>query len=150
MSYDSRPETYEHIGKVQFWLHSVIEDFLERSRLHDATKLVSPEVEMFDEFTPKLAQMEYGSDEYKAALEAMGPALLHHYENNPHHPEHYKEGIEGMTLMDVIEMVCDWKAASERTDKGDIFSSLDFNAKRFNISPQLQTIIRNTAEALFL
>ena len=40
--------------------------------------------------------------------------IEHHYAVNSHHPEHYEAGIAGMSLFDLIEMLVDWKAASER------------------------------------
>ena len=47
-----------------------------------------------------------------------------------------------MTLFDLLEMLCDWVAAVRRHDNGDINKSLEINQKRFNISPQLQQILR--------
>ena len=44
----------------------------------------------------------------------MGPALQHHYEDNCHHPEHYRNGIHDMNMVDLIEMLCDWRAAIKR------------------------------------
>lgn len=87
--YDSRPETYEHIRHVQRGLNQVINELLQRSEAHDASKLEDPEKATFDRVTPLLKELEYGSDEYKRCLESMGPALAHHYENNRHHPEHF-------------------------------------------------------------
>jgi hypothetical protein len=40
-------------------------DFLRRAEEHDQSKLESPEVEMFTEYTPKLATSTYGSEEYE-------------------------------------------------------------------------------------
>jgi len=40
--------------------------------------------------TPKLAGSTYGSEEYKAFLGQMKPALDHHYAVNDHHPEHFR------------------------------------------------------------
>jgi len=47
----------------------------------------------------------------------MKPAIEHHYKNNRHHPEHFNNGIDEMNLVDLIELLCDWKAASERNKK---------------------------------
>jgi hypothetical protein len=44
----------------------------------------------------------------------MKPAIQHHYKANSHHPEFYDNGVEGMSLFDVLEMLLDWKAATER------------------------------------
>ena len=89
MKYDSRPDTYEHIKTVQHYLHRFIEEFLWRMKRHDESKLQEPEVGMYDEFTPKLRALTYGSQAYKDRLKEMGPALEHHYAHNEHHPEHY-------------------------------------------------------------
>lgn len=49
-----------------------------------------------------------------------------------------------MTLMDLVEMFYDWKAATERTKDGDMERSIDINSERFNMSEQLTKIFRNT------
>jgi hypothetical protein len=146
--YDSTQDTLEHIKRVDELLRIVAHDFRLRGVMHDQTKLSSPEKEAFDEFTPKLKTSTYGSDEYKQFLAQLKPALDHHYAHNRHHPEHFKHGINDMTLMDIIEMLLDWKAASERHSDGDIWKSIDINVKRFNIDPQLASILRNTARSM--
>ena len=194
---DSRIETYRHIRQVQYFLRIAINELLCRQIDHDDSKLNSPEVEIFDEFTPKLADSTYGSDEYKAFLEAMKPGLDHHYRMNSHHPEHYpwhcpvcslqlshKEheeapqgpnesgvrycprccfhgmlyeselmwkpelGINGMCLIDLLEMLCDWKAATLRHKDGDLRRSIDINQKRFGYSDEMKAILHNTAQRM--
>jgi hypothetical protein len=110
--------------------------------------LVSPEVEAFDEYTPKLATSTYGSGEYKSFLTAIKPALDHHYANNAHHPEHWDDGIRGMSLLDVVEMLVDWKAATLRHNDGDIRRSVEINQKRFGYSDELKQILLNTIPLL--
>ena len=63
-------------------------------RDHDKSKLEAPEKEIFDAVTPKLRTLTYGSPEYHASLEEMGPALDHHYSVNAHHPEWGERGME--------------------------------------------------------
>jgi len=150
MTYDSRVDTYEHIERVRFYLHRAVSKILERGRAHDASKLVEPEKSVFDEYTPKLAELTYDTDAYRAALEGMGEALRHHYRVNSHHPEAHEAGISGMTLLDLIEMLCDWKAATERHPDGDLYRSIEQNQRRFDISPQLTNILFNTARELGL
>jgi hypothetical protein len=148
--YDSTIDTQEHQYAVQAQLLRVVDGLKERARVHDKSKLEPPEKEVFDRVTPQLAGLTYGSDEYKAALADMGPALDHHYAHNSHHPEHFSEGITGMSLLDLIEMLCDWKAAGERHDDGgDINRSLSLNRGRFGISPQLGDILANTIRELW-
>ena len=115
---------------------------------HDRTKLSPEEKEVFDEFTPKLKDCTYGSDEYKSFLASMKPALDHHYKNNKHHPEHHKDGVDGMTLFDLIEMFCDWKAASERHSDGSLEKSIQINKGRFEMSEQLSKVFENTRKEL--
>lgn len=148
-SYDSRADTLAHIATVKRYLAAIRTNLYYRLLEHDRSKLAEPEKSTFDEFTPKLREAEYGSPEYKGFLEAMGPALQHHYERNSHHPEHYPSGIAGMSLLDLIEMLADWKAAGERhADGGDIRRSIGLNVKRFGISEQLEHILLNTVEEL--
>lgn len=142
--YDSTADTLWHIKRVNELLLEGCEELQRRARVHDTSKLEDPEKATFDEFTPKLRDSVYGSEEYEGFRRAMAPALAHHYQHNSHHPEHYENGIEGMDLFDLVEMMVDWKAATERHTTGDIFTSLMLNTKRFNISPQLERILFNT------
>jgi hypothetical protein len=147
-NFDSRPDTYQHIQQVQRLLGKVVRDFMQRAAAHDQSKLVSPEVEAFDEFTPKLAGSTYGSEEYKGFLAAMKPALDHHYANNSHHPEHWPGGVQDMSLLDVLEMLVDWKAATMRHANGDIRKSIEINQQRFGFSDELKRLMLNTLELL--
>jgi len=142
-------ETLRHIERVRNLLNLCVIELLRRGELHDQSKLESPEVEAFTEYTPKLAGSTYGSDEYKGYLTAIKPALDHHYANNRHHPEFHADGVNSMDLLDVLEMLCDWKAASERHNDGSIQKSIEINTGRFGLSPQLAQILRNTADVLF-
>ena len=102
---------------------------------------------MFADMTEALAGLTYGSPEYKEQLAKMLPlGLNHHYAHNRHHPEHYADGIEGMNLFDLLEMLVDWIAAVQRHDDGDIQKSLEIIGDRFGMSPQLQKIFANTIE----
>lgn len=79
--------TQEHIRLVARGLHDVVKMLLDRADHHDQSKLEPPEVEVFTEFTPKLAATTYGSAEYNEFKRQMEPALIHHYAKNSHHPE---------------------------------------------------------------
>ena len=148
MTYDSTADTRSHIIAVQDYLMTVIDNLEQRSMVHDDSKRHPPEKPMYDEFTPKLRDLVYGSDEYKECLKRMGPALAHHYANNTHHPEHYPNGINGMSLLDLIEMLADWKAAGMRHSTGSIEKSLEINRTRFGMSDQLFEIFQNTVREL--
>ncbi len=149
MNYDSAADTLAHIKRVDDLLKMCAAILLDRGRDHDKSKLLPPEKEIFDVCTQKLKTLTYGSEEYKQSLSELRPALEHHYAHNSHHPEHYQNGINDMNLFDVLEMFMDWKAAGERHENGSIWKSIEINADRFSISPQLQSILRNTASLLF-
>ena len=139
-------ETEQHIANVQKYIHIVVGTLIARGLVHDLSKLQDPELPLFVEYTKKLAKCTYGSSEYKTFLEGLKPALDHHYAKNRHHPEHYLNGINDMTLVDLIEMFCDWKAATLRHNDGNLLKSIEINSKRFNISEQLTHIFENTAK----
>lgn len=142
-------DTFRHIERVRNLLNICISELLKRGELHDQSKLEPPEVSLFTEWTPKLSSSTYGSEEYNGFLKSIKPALDHHYSNNRHHPEHHKDGVNDMNLLDIVEMLCDWKAASERHHNGNIRKSIEINADRFGLSPQLVKILENTADILF-
>jgi hypothetical protein len=139
-------ETMRHILTVRALLMEAVKELVDRGRTHDLSKLAPPEVDTFTRVTPLLKGLTYGSDEYKAALATMGKALQHHYEENAHHPEHFAEGILGMDLFDLLEMLLDWKAATLRHVDGSLQKSLQVNAERYTIPKPLLKILGNTIE----
>jgi hypothetical protein len=197
MTYDSRQDTLDHIESVRDKINAVTRRLAVRALAHDSSKLKTPEKEAFDEVTPLLRGTTYGSEEYKANLRRIKPAIDHHQKNNSHHPEFFHWhcpicqwqggpsdyetapqgpndsgvrycprccangmiyeselmdkpdlGINGMSLLDLVEMFCDWKAATERHADGDIKRSIEINQKRFNMTPQLASILENTRKEL--
>lgn len=146
---DSAPDTLEHIKRVQHYMSPIISDLILRMGKHDQSKLKSPEKEYFDEFTDRLKGLTFGTPEYTQNIQDLKPALEHHYANNDHHPQyHGEDGINGMNLLSLTEMLADWKAAGERGKDGNIYKSIDINAERFGISKQLKRILINTAKYL--
>lgn len=147
--YNSEPDTKAHIARVRELFFDIFQELLRRALNHDVSKLNSPEKEIFDEYTPKLKNSTYGSDEYKSFLKEMKVALDHHYKENSHHPENHERGINDMDICDIIEMFVDWKAASERHADGDIVKSIEINKERFNMSNQLVDIFMNTVNSFY-
>jgi hypothetical protein len=146
MSYDSTPDTLRHSLRVAELMGELIKELLDRSVRHDLSKTREPERAVYDEVVPQLRAATYGSVEYRTLVNAMGEGLRHHYAHNRHHPEHFADGVNGMTLVDLVEMLADWKAATERTmPHGDLADSLEINRERFGIAPQLMDILANTA-----
>lgn len=149
--YDSKEDTEEHIRRVDLYLTKCIYELSARACNHDRDKVEDPtEKRLFDEYTPKLKDCTYGSDEYKSYLEGLKEGLSIHYKNNRHHPEHFENGIKEMNLIDLLEMICDWKAASERHADGDVYKSIELNQKRFGYSDELKSILKNTVDFLMV
>lgn len=142
-------ETYEHIHEVQKLINKVVAELLQRSNLHDLDKIYHSEHSAkFAESTKNLKNNEYGSDGYKKCMVEIESAIKHHYQNNSHHPESHQNGINDMNLIDLFEMLCDWKASTLRTKDGDIYKSLEIQKCRFNIDDQLLMILKNTVKFL--
>lgn len=137
--------TQAHIKRVATLLGEVNSELHFRALYHDASKFDPIEAGPLQEMQDLIEQegpAPYGSEEYKRRTDLLGPMLAHHYANNSHHPEHYASGIAGMTILDVVEMLCDWKAASDRG--GESVINLTYSAEKYGIEPMLLSIMKNT------
>lgn len=156
----------------------VANELIERASRHDESKLGEYELDGFVEYTPKLRNCTYGTDEYKGYLSAMKPFLDHHYKSNRHHPEHFRRltcihcfkeykpeapnicevcgntqfqaepDMSQMNLIDLVEMICDWIAATKRHADGDINRSIEINKERFVYGDRLASIFKNTVNVI--
>lgn len=142
-------ETHKHVRRVQHFLNIFVQALIHRGENHDNSKFEEPELSVFAEQTPLLSRVKYGSEEYKDLLDKVKPAIDHHYSKNRHHVEHFPNGIEDMTLIDLLEMISDWRAATERNKDGNIRKSVEINGQKYNIHPQLRKIIENTIKEYF-
>lgn len=140
-------DTLKHIDLVRLLLKTFARQLQKRGDEHDLSKLESPEREMYKIFRPKLDTLDIQSAEYKQSLAEMGEGLRHHYAENRHHPEHFANGIRGMNLIDLCEMVCDWSAAASR--KGQKVN-MAWASQRFGIDKDdmLYAVIANTIDAI--
>ena len=146
--YDSADETLKHIRRVQEILLTFQAEIVKRAIHHDSTKLTPPEKPLLDEHTPRLRSSIYGSKQYKMMLKELKPALDHHYACHRHHPECHNNGVADMTLVDLVEMLADWKASSERHDNGSLAWSIEHGRKRFGLDKVSVTrILKNTRSA---
>ena len=137
----------DHKKRVAHFMQLVADELFERATIHDNSKFLSEEFEPYDAAFPEFKKYAFGSEEMKAVYESIKPALQHHFQANRHHPEHFEHGIVDMNLIDVIEMACDWLAASSRSKTG-ISKGLEINKTKFGIGDQLFEIIQNTVNSL--
>lgn len=124
-----------------------VADLFQRAAVHDNSKFADPEFALYEQAFPDLQRYAYGSEEFKAALATIQPAIDHHYQANDHHPEHFAYGVADMHDIQALEMCCDWLAASERSQT-DIRKSMEINQKRFGIDEHLTIILANTIDML--
>ena len=148
--YDSRPATRVHIHKVYGNLHQAICNLQTRGWKHDASKLVEPELSGWDSLGDEHRRHAYGTEGYKAALRAIKPTIEMHYAANDHHPEHYGiHGVGGMSLLSMLEMLCDWRAAFDRGPQTMSFAEgLVHNQARWGYSDDIADLLHNTAAEL--
>jgi hypothetical protein len=135
--YDSTLDVLRHSRQVDVRLLQLVAALLERVTRHDESKLQPPEKAIFDAHPPPRAP--YGSPEYEAGLAAVAEGVAHHYSVATHHPQHFMNGISGMTLVDLAELIADWAVM------GDLAQSLAVGRERFAIDDQLASILVNTA-----
>ena len=68
-------------------------------------------------------------------------AKIHHFSNNRHHPEWHVD-LNDMTIVDLIEMVCDWKAAGQEFGEKSLVDYADrVLGKRFHFSQKKINLI---------
>jgi hypothetical protein len=136
----------DHLMRVQLHMNKIINNLLSRLVCHDSSKYNTEEISLIIG-KAMLNNTTYGSAEYNIALKSVQDGVLSHYSKNTHHPEHYVNGIVGMSLFDLLEMLADWKSAGEQNG-GDILSSLTINIDRYNIPEPIAKIISNTIQEL--
>ena len=145
---ESQKDTINHIAKVQSNLSKAIYNLNDRRTVHDRSKLEEPELSGYEGLTQALKGLTYGTPDYRAALGAHEGVIMHHYAANRHHPEHWPNGIADMSLLDIIEMLADWKAENDRNG-GDFGHSLDVSIARFHFDDdRIGEILINTAKEL--
>jgi hypothetical protein len=139
-------DVLDHKRLVAKYVQRVANALFGRAVIHDYSKFGPDEFAMYAQALPRFQQAEYGTEAYRVVVESVKPAIQHHVTTNRHHPEYFADGINGMNLIDLLEMTCDWLAASQRVPGNRL--RLDLQQTRFGIDPQLLRIISNTVEYL--
>lgn len=115
-----------HLTELRRGIQSITQELDRRALAHDMSKFAADEFAGFARINAAAREHPYGSEEYRAGLRQEKPTIELHYSRNSHHPEHHAAGVlptdptvniggkvvaEGMGFLDLIEMVCDWRAA---------------------------------------
>lgn len=147
-AYDSTEDTLKHKNLVEKNMEKIISMLEKRAAEHDDSKLKNPEKACYDKYIPELQKVKYGTKEYDSIKKKMEKeGLKHHFEENPHHPEHYENGVAGMDIIDLMEMFCDWYSASQRSDTS-FKEGVKRNISTYKITGPLADILENSASIL--
>lgn len=137
-----------HISEVAENLAVMRADLERRGLGHDRSKLEELEFCAFTKTRPQFKRANYMSKEYQECIDAIKPAIDHHYRNNRHHTGFHKGGFADMNLLDILEMLADWKAASRRSPDLSLKDSLPKAFERYGIPENMQRHIRATLDYL--
>ncbi len=148
LTYDgSSLKTIENIVKhkksVGNALRALADELYKRADSHDDSKLQMPELGMLINMD-KSKRPVYGSPEYYEHIKKNQAFFDHHYRGNSHHPEHYKNGVHDMDLVDVIEMIADWCSYSKNLSIQEICNLIEQQSKRFGFGEEVADIFKNT------
>lgn len=147
--YDSEEDTKLHQQKVKEVGEELLDYMQYRLESHDISKLMPEEKEGYDKYIPLLKKTPYGTPEYnKVRKEMEERCLSHHYQVNRHHPEHFENGINDFTLVDLFEYFVDTYAASTKSDT-PYEKGVMINAKKHDLPDSLVSIFKNTVKEYF-
>lgn len=138
-----------HKNKVSSLLKKLSRSLAERADTHDNSKFEPDEFEGFCQLDAyrNHQKEEYGSKTYEAGMK--NDAVKLHLSRNSHHIEYWPNGLDDMSLADVIEMLIDWEVARQvRDTEQDINVTWQTRQKRFNLSDVETGFLRMTWERM--
>ncbi len=135
--------TEEHIRSVRRLLNKFADILRYKGEVHDKSKLEDPELYGWAAMDLE-PRYEYGSADYYDKLNRFADVFHHHYMVNSHHPEHFKNPEQEMTLIDMIEMLCDWFAYKENVPLEEGLKLIEDQCDRFNFSKTIKSLLTNT------
>ena len=137
-------DLHNHKQKVGQSLQIICNELMRRAIVHDASKFFDDELKGNLKAQPEKRALQatghiYGSIEDNKHREEYKWLSDKHYSRNRHHPEYHHNGINDMSLIDLVEMLCDWWISGDNIDH-----SIRENIKKFNIDAQLARSLKNT------
>ena len=135
--------TQEHIYNVRKLLNKFADVLKQKGETHDQSKLEEPEVYVWAAMDLE-PRYEYGSYEYYDKLRRFSEVFNHHYKVNSHHPEHFVNPEHEMTLIDMVEMLCDWFAYKQDIPIREGVELIREQCDRFGFSDTIMSLLTNT------
>ena len=129
-----------HQRRVGRMLRVIAKELEHRQYMHDRSSYEAPERLIVARNKRLLFNRSVGKSTtlMKGATELLH-AVSTHYKKNRHHPEHWSNGVWDMTLVDVIEMVCDWRSTG---------CNIEDRLTKYHIDGPLADVIRSTNRML--
>jgi len=137
-----------HIKRVQNKLSKLVAALLIRMREHDKSKLEEPEFSLWKKMDEE-PRYPYGTRKYNKKIKRYRELFEMHYKENPHHPEHFPNGISDMTLIDLMEMLCDWISYKDNIRVSEAIEMVEKQSKRFGYSDEIKNMLINTLNTYF-
>lgn len=128
----------KHIRSVRFKMGLLANLIRKRSRSHDSFKFKEDILTVLSNYN---LQLSIAIDEDEILNLEKKIELIN--TRNAKHPAFHKNGINNMTLVDIIEMFSDWLIIAEEKNL-DTVEFLEDNCKQFKISSQVLNIFINT------
>lgn len=135
--------TQGHIYNVRKLLNKFADVLKQKGETHDQSKLEEPEVYGWAAMDLE-PRYEYGSYEYYDKLRRFSEVFNHHYKVNSHHPEHFVNPEHEMTLIDMVEMLCDWFAYKQDIPIREGVELIREQCNRFGFSDTIMSLLTNT------
>jgi len=137
-------DTIVHVSEVREHLQKMIDDLTVRGIVHDRSKFQEPEFSVFCGTREEFKKANYGTPEYEAVTKKAQVAVDHHYKHNRHHTAFHKNGVDDMNLLDLLEMLADWKAANRRSPDLTFLESLPRCYKKYGMDNTIIRLLENT------
>lgn len=148
---EKRLDTIErHIHHVQENCQILADKFLEQGD-RDLARLLLANAQIHDNSKYKGIEWKYLHDDVKIDKpELFQAALESHWSNNPHHPEHWHDGIMRMPILYLAEWVCDVKARSNEfgTDVRDFIKDTATKRYKFTVQGKVYKEIKEIVDLL--
>lgn len=120
-------ETLAHQKSIAEKLNALAKSLIDRGEHHDEAKFTPEELPLLASEDPRSVDI----------------AMQHHYRLTRHHPQHFKNGMRDMCLIDLVETFVDWEMDAEEEGK-DFSEILAEKQKEFGFSDDIRDIMQNT------
>lgn len=132
-----------HRLEIKETVNAICEELYARAENHDLSKFTKEESNLFSAYFKKFKKTQVGSKEYFGFLEYLKPSIKIHYKRNRHHPQYFKRGMLDMNLIDLIEMLVDWKSIAKQGNN-NILDLINLNQERFGYNDEIKELFLTT------